>query len=60
MAWFGERLDGVRWGALGISMIGLVLTLAGAGELGSLDLLGIGLSIMAGGAQAFVVRPHVR
>lgn len=55
VAWFGERLDGVRWGALGLSTVGLVLTLAGAGELGSLDLLGIGLSIMAGGAQAFYV-----
>lgn len=55
VAWFGERLDGLRWGALGLSMLGLVLTLAGAGDLGSLDLLGIGLSLMAGGAQAFYV-----
>jgi drug/metabolite transporter (DMT)-like permease len=53
--WFDERLDAVRWGALGISMLGLVLTLAGAGELGSLDPLGIGLSILAAFTQAFYV-----
>ena len=53
--WFGERLDAVRWGALGLSMLGLVLTLAGSGDIGSLDGLGIGLSLMAAGAQAFYV-----
>ncbi|MEO8246460.1 MAG: DMT family transporter [Chloroflexota bacterium] len=53
--WFGERLDVVRWGALGLSMLGLVLTLVGSGDIGSLDGLGIGLSIMAAGAQAFYV-----
>lgn len=53
--WFGDRLDGLRWGALGLSMIGLVLTLAGSGGLGHLDALGIGLSFMAALAQAFYV-----
>jgi drug/metabolite transporter (DMT)-like permease len=53
--WFGERLDAVRWGALGVSMLGLVMTLAGSGDIGQLDGLGIGLSIMAAGAQAFYV-----
>ena len=53
--WFGDRLDGLRWGALGLSMIGLVLTLAGSGGLGNLDALGIGLAFMAAMAQAFYV-----
>ncbi len=53
--WFGERLDAVRWGALGLSMLGLILTLAGSGDIGQLDGLGIGLAIMAAGAQAFYV-----
>ena len=53
--WFGERLDAVRWAALGLSMIGLALTLAGAGSLGDLDPIGIGLSLMAAFAQAFYV-----
>ena len=53
--WFGDRLDAVRWGALGVSMLGLALTLAGAGSLGDLDPIGIGLSLMAAFAQAFYV-----
>jgi drug/metabolite transporter (DMT)-like permease len=53
--WFDERLDVVRWSALGVSMIGLVLTLAGAGGFGELDAIGIGLSILAAFAQAFYV-----
>lgn len=53
--WFGDRLDGLRWGALGLSMTGLVLTLAGSGALGDLDALGIGLAFMAAMAQAFYV-----
>ena len=36
-------------------MLGLALTLAGAGGLGELDPLGIGLSILAAFAQAFYV-----
>jgi drug/metabolite transporter (DMT)-like permease len=53
--WFDERLDAVRWSALGISLLGLVLTLAGAGGPGRLDPLGIGLSLLAAFAQAFYV-----
>lgn len=53
--WFGERLDGLRWGALGLSMLGLVLTLTGSGGLGDLDTLGIGLSFLAALTQAFYV-----
>ena len=51
--WFGERLDRLRWAALAISMTGVVLVVAGAGDLGSLDLLGIGLAAMGALAQMF-------
>jgi drug/metabolite transporter (DMT)-like permease len=51
--WFGERLDRLRWAALGISMTGVGLVVAGAGDLGSLDLLGIGLAAMGALAQMF-------
>jgi drug/metabolite transporter (DMT)-like permease len=53
--WFNERLDALRWAALGVSMLGLALTLAGAGGLGELDPVGIGLSVLAAFAQAFYV-----
>ncbi|MCV0402386.1 MAG: DMT family transporter [Chloroflexi bacterium] len=53
--WFGDRLDPVRWGALGLAMFGLVLTLTGSGDLGQLDALGIGLSFLAALTQAFYV-----
>ena len=53
--WFDDRLDTLRWAALGISMLGLLLTLVGAGELGTLDPLGIGLAVLAAFAQAFYV-----
>jgi drug/metabolite transporter (DMT)-like permease len=54
--WFGERLDAVRWAALGISFAGLVLVLAGAdGGIGRVDLLGIGLAFLGGLAQVFYV-----
>ncbi len=53
--WFGERLDAVRWSALGLSMLGLALTLAGSGGLGELDGLGIGLAFLAALTQAFYV-----
>ena len=51
--WFGERLDRLRWVALGISMTGVVLVVAGAGDLGSLDALGIGLAFIGALAQTF-------
>ncbi len=53
--WFGDRLDALRWSALALSMLGLVLTLAGSGEMGAIDPLGIGLAFMAAMAQAFYV-----
>ncbi|HEY8772543.1 MAG TPA: DMT family transporter [Candidatus Limnocylindria bacterium] len=53
VAWFGERLDRLRWAALGISITGVVLVVAGAGDLGSLDALGIGLAFIAALAQTF-------
>jgi drug/metabolite transporter (DMT)-like permease len=53
--WFGERLGLVRWSALGLSLVGLVLTLTGSGGLGELDGLGIGLSFLAAFTQAFYV-----
>lgn len=51
--WFGERLDRLRWAALGISLAGAVLVVAGGGALGSLDLLGIGLAFVGALAQTF-------
>lgn len=51
--WFGERLDRLRWAALGISLTGAVLVVAGGGALGSLDLLGIGLAFVGALAQTF-------
>jgi drug/metabolite transporter (DMT)-like permease len=51
--WFGERLDRLRWIALGMSLAGVVLVVAGAGNLGTLDALGIGLAIAAGLGQTF-------
>jgi drug/metabolite transporter (DMT)-like permease len=53
MAWFGERLDRPRWAALGISLAGVVLVVAGAGDLGSLDALGIALALVAALAQTY-------
>ena len=53
--WFGDRLDAVRWAALGVSMIGLTMTLTGSGELGHLDGVGIGLAFLAAMTQAFYV-----
>jgi drug/metabolite transporter, DME family len=53
--WFGDRLDRLRWLALGLSLLGLALVLVGAGQLGELDPLGIGLAFAAGLAQAFYV-----
>ncbi len=51
--WFGERLDRLRWASLGISLAGAVLVVAGAGDLGSLDALGLGLALVAALAQTF-------
>jgi drug/metabolite transporter (DMT)-like permease len=53
MIWFGERLDRLRWAALAIAMAGVVLVVAGAGDLGSLDLFGIALAAVGALAQTF-------
>lgn len=53
--WFGERLDRLRWLALGISLAGLVLVLAGAGGVGDIDALGVVLAFVGGLAQVFFV-----
>lgn len=53
--WFGDRLDRVRWIALGISLVGMALVMAGAGALGELDAIGIGLAFLAALTQVFYV-----
>lgn len=53
--WFGEHLDGPRWTALGVSLGGMGLVVIGAGSLGSLDPLGMGLAFLAGLAQVFYI-----
>ncbi|MGH2455541.1 MAG: DMT family transporter, partial [Candidatus Limnocylindria bacterium] len=53
--WLGERLDRIRWVALGLSLAGMVLVVAGAGTLGQLDALGLGLSLLGALGQTFYV-----
>lgn len=57
--WFGERLDRARWVALGLSLVGMVLVVAGpilaGGSVGSLDPLGIGLAFAAAVSQVVYV-----
>lgn len=55
VAWLGERLDRIRWGALGMSLVGMVLVVAGAGDLGELDAIGIALSFVGALGQTFYV-----
>jgi drug/metabolite transporter (DMT)-like permease len=43
---FRERLDRTRWAALVVSLVGLVLVLVGAGQVGQLDPLGVGLAFI--------------
>ena len=52
---FGERLDALRWGALGLSLVGMALVVTGAGGLGELDLVGVGLAFAAALSQMFYV-----
>ena len=54
-AFFGERLDALRWAALGISLGGMGLVVAGAGDLGQLDVLGVVLAFLAATMQVFYV-----
>lgn len=53
--WFGERLDRLRWAALGVSLAGMALVVGGAESLGSVDPIGILLAFVAGMAQVFYV-----
>jgi drug/metabolite transporter, DME family len=55
VAWFGDRLDPIRWAALVTSLVGTVLVVAGAGSLGQVDLIGVGLAFLAALAQAVYV-----
>jgi len=56
VVWFGERLDRLRWAALGVSLAGLVLVLTGdPAGIGALDALGIGLAFVGALAQLFYV-----
>jgi len=55
VVWLGDRLDRLRWSALGISLAGTALVVAGAGDLGAIDGLGIGLAFLAGMMQVFYV-----
>ena len=55
VVWFGERLDRLRWGALGISLVGLVLVLVGGSEIGALDELGLLLAFLGGAGQVAYV-----
>jgi drug/metabolite transporter (DMT)-like permease len=48
---FKERLDGTRWAALVVSLVGLVLVLIGAGQVGELDPIGVALAFAGGLCQ---------
>jgi drug/metabolite transporter (DMT)-like permease len=48
---FGEHLDRARWGALAVSLVGLVLVLVGAGQVGGFDPLGVALAFIGGVCQ---------
>lgn len=52
-AWFGDRLDRIRWAALATSLLGAVLVVAGGGDLGELDFFGMGLALMAAFCQTY-------
>lgn len=52
---FREPFDRLRVAALGTTLVGLALVLAGAGGVGSLDPIGVGLAFIAGLAQMFYV-----
>jgi DME family drug/metabolite transporter len=55
VAWLGGRLDRIRWAALAMSLVGSVLVVAGAGSIGGLDPLGIGLALLGSIGQTFYV-----
>ena len=53
VTWFRERLDAPRWAALGLSLVGMGLVVAG--PIGNVDVLGIGLAFLAAVSQAVYV-----
>ena len=53
--WLGDRLDRIRWLALAMSLGGSVLVVAGAGDLGELDALGVALALLGALGQTFYV-----
>ena len=55
VVWFRERLDRMRWVALAVSLVGLVLVLAGAGGVGEIDAIGVALAFVGALAQVFYV-----
>lgn len=56
VVFFGERLDRPRWLALGLSLVGTVLVVAGAGGIGGdTDALGLFLAVLGGLAQMVFV-----
>jgi drug/metabolite transporter (DMT)-like permease len=52
---YGEPFDRLRVAALAASLIGLVLVFAGAGDLGAIDPVGVGLAFLAALGQMFFV-----
>jgi drug/metabolite transporter (DMT)-like permease len=65
VVWFGDRLDRIRWVALALSLVGIIMLMAGAGDLGRLDALGVGLAFLGALGQTFYILaarhgfPHV-
>ncbi|HEX6140946.1 MAG TPA: DMT family transporter [Candidatus Limnocylindria bacterium] len=55
VTWFGEHLDRIRWAALVTSLVGTVLVVAGAGDIGQVDMLGVALSFVGALGQTFYV-----
>jgi drug/metabolite transporter (DMT)-like permease len=55
VAWFGERLDRARWVALALSLTGTVMVMAGAGSLGGIDPVGVGLAFVGAVVQTAYV-----
>lgn len=55
VVFFRERLDPLRWLALGLSLCGTVLVVTGAGDVGELDTVGLLLAVAAGVAQMVYV-----
>jgi drug/metabolite transporter (DMT)-like permease len=55
VVWFGDTFDRVDWGALAVSLVGIALIVGGAGAIGHLDPLGLGLAVVAALGQTFYI-----